>query len=105
MGVLPHDALTIQGVLAGAHWEVPLTISHLPTREQLAATWHYCQTKIAQRPEATFLLARGAAMVERLARFMMHSDSLQAALLFPLAESGISPQGSCLPIVHPRSAH
>lgn len=103
MGVLPHDALTIQGVLAGAHWEVPLTISHLPTREQLAATWHYCQTKIAQRPEATFLLARGAAMVERLARFMMHSDSLQAALLFPLAESGhITPRelsADCSPAI------
>jgi GTP pyrophosphokinase len=100
---LSHDMLTFQGVLAGERREAPFTVSHLPTREPLAATWHYCQAKIAQRPEATFLLARGVAMVERLARFMMHSDNLQAALLFPLVDAGhITPRelsADCSPTI------
>lgn len=89
MGVFPHDVPIIKGMLAGECWEAPLTVSHLPTRTQLTETWHYCQAKISQRTEAIPLLARGVAMLERLARFMTHSDSLQAALLFPLVEVGI----------------
>lgn len=91
-GVVPRDALTIKGLLAGERWEAQFTVLHAPTRAHVAETWHYCQAKIAQRAEGTPLLARGLAMVERLTTLIMDSDSLQAALLFPLVEAGIISQ-------------
>lgn len=92
MGVFPHEVPIIKGMLAGEPWEAPLTVSQLPTRAQLTEIWCYCQAKSAQKAEATALLARGVAMVERLTSLMTDSDSLQAALLFPLVEAGIISQ-------------
>lgn len=91
-GVVPRDALTIKGLSAGERWEAQFTVLQAPTRAHVAETWHYCQVKIAQRTEAIPWLARGLVMIERLSSLTTDSDSLQAALLFPLVEAGIISQ-------------
>lgn len=59
----------------------------MPVRGQLVSSWQYCATKMQSLPEEQqkpdYLLA-GAEMVEILHTLNMDSESLQAAMLYPL---------------------
>lgn len=59
-------------------------ISSQQSCERLAETWTYCHERTLGHPDAELLLWRGVEMVEILSMLNMDSDSLRAALLYPL---------------------
>lgn len=70
-------------------WIASLAIASQPSCERLAETWRYCQQHTHGLPDASLLLWRGVEMVEILSTLSMDSDTLCAALLFPLADAGV----------------
>ncbi|NUU67155.1 GTP diphosphokinase [Enterobacteriaceae bacterium BIT-l23] len=75
------------GEFAPDQWVASLGISP-QSCEHLAETWHYCEQQTQGHPQAELLLWRGVEMVEILSMLSMDIDTLRAALLFPLADSG-----------------
>lgn len=59
--------------------------------EKLIACWQFCESAIDE-PLQHSLLQRGVEMVEILTSLSMDIDTLQAALLFPLADKSLVPQ-------------
>ncbi len=76
--------LTPAGEFAVDKWIASLNITNPKTREKLVKTWRYCHEKVQNHPDAGRLLWRGVEMVEILSTLSMDSDSMRAALLFPL---------------------
>ncbi|MGL4860841.1 MAG: GTP diphosphokinase [Enterobacteriaceae bacterium] len=70
-------------------WITNLSLSNVQTNERLVTTWHYCEQQCQKHPNAALLLWRGLEMVEILSTLSMDSDSMQAALLFPLFEDKV----------------
>ncbi len=71
-------------------WVMSLGIASAETGKRLAETWHYCQATTRGHHDSDVLLWRGVEMVEILLTFSMDSDSLQAAMLFPLANANVA---------------
>ena len=72
------------GEFDSVKWIASLGISSQQSCERLAETWTYCHERTLGHPDAELLLWRGVEMVEILSMLNMDSDSLRAALLYPL---------------------
>ncbi|CAK9885860.1 MAG: GTP pyrophosphokinase [Candidatus Erwinia impunctatus] len=81
--------LNTAGEFALDQWIASLGITQSQSVERLADTWRYCEHVTRQHPDAPRLLWRGVEMVEILSTLSMDSESLRAALLFPLADAGV----------------
>ena len=81
--------LNTAGEFALDQWITSLGISNQQSCERLAGTWRYCEEATRNHPDATLLLWRGVEMVEILSMLSMDSESLRAALLFPLANANV----------------
>ncbi|WP_034916633.1 GTP diphosphokinase [Erwinia sp. 9145] len=81
--------LNTAGEFALDQWIARLGISSPQSCEQLADTWRYCEEATRHHSDAPLLLWRGVEMVEILSMLSMDSESLRAALLFPLANSDV----------------
>ncbi|MCX8956843.1 GTP diphosphokinase [Erwinia psidii] len=81
--------LNTAGEFALDQWITSLGISNQQSCERLADTWRYCQEATQQHTDAALLLWRGVEMVEILSMLSMDSESLRAALLFPLADADV----------------
>ena len=77
------------GEFALDQWITSLGIANELSCERLAETWRYCDEATRNHPDAALLLWRGVEMVEILSMLSMDSESLRAALLFPLANSNV----------------
>lgn len=80
------------GEFALDQWISSLGISNPQSCERLADTWRYCEEATQHHPDAALLLWRGVEMVEILSMLSMDSESLRAALIFPLADAGVTPE-------------
>ncbi|MEM6162106.1 GTP diphosphokinase [Erwinia sp. P6884] len=78
------------GEFALDQWISSLGISNPQSCERLADTWRYCEAATQHHPDAALLLWRGVEMVEILSMLSMDSESLRAALIFPLADAGVT---------------
>ncbi|RRZ97130.1 GTP diphosphokinase [Erwinia sp. 198] len=81
--------LNTAGEFALDQWITSLGIANPQSCERLADTWRYCEEATRHHPDAALLLWRGVEMVEILSMLSMDSESLRAALLFPLADAGV----------------
>jgi GTP pyrophosphokinase len=81
--------LNTAGEFALDQWITSLGIANPQSCERLADTWRYCEETTRHHPDAALLLWRGVEMVEILSMLSMDSESLRAALLFPLADAGV----------------
>lgn len=81
--------LNTVGEFALDQWIASLGISNQQSCERLADTWRYCQEATQDHADAALLLWRGVEMVEILSMLSMDSESLRAALLFPLADAEV----------------
>ncbi|WP_312041892.1 GTP diphosphokinase [Erwinia sp.] len=81
--------LNTAGEFALDQWITSLGIANPLSCERLAETWRYCEETTRHHPDAALLLWRGVEMVEILSMLSMDSESLRAALLFPLADAGV----------------
>lgn len=81
--------LNTAGEFALDQWISSLGISNQQSCERLADTWRYCQEATQHHADAALLLWRGVEMVEILSMLSMDSESLRAALLFPLADASV----------------
>ncbi len=79
--------LTPAGEFAVNRWIASLNVANLQLGEKLAETWRYCHEKAQNHPDSELLLWRGVEMVEILSTLSMDSDSMRAALLFPLVDA------------------
>ena len=70
-------------------WIASLGISSQQSCERLTETWAYCLRTTQGHPDADLLLWRGVEMVEILSMLNMDIETLQAALLFPLADADV----------------
>ena len=70
-------------------WIASLGISSQQSCERLTETWAYCLRTTQGHPDAELLLWRGIEMVEILSMLNMDIETLQAALLFPLADADV----------------
>ncbi|MBW7765237.1 GTP diphosphokinase [Enterobacter hormaechei] len=70
-------------------WIASLGISSQQSCERLTETWAYCLRTTQGHPDAELLLWRGVEMVEILSMLNMDIETLQAALLFPLADADV----------------
>lgn len=70
-------------------WIASLGISSQQSCERLTETWAYCLRTTQGHPDADLLLWRGVEMVEILSMLNMDIETLQAALLFPLADANV----------------
>ncbi|MGL4857952.1 MAG: GTP diphosphokinase [Plesiomonas sp.] len=78
--------LNKDGVFALEKWINSLGLSP-ETGTRVSETWRYCESCIADPALASTVLSRGLEMVEILATLSMDTDSLRAALVFPLVEA------------------
>ncbi|MGE9551541.1 GTP diphosphokinase [Erwinia amylovora] len=81
--------LNTAGEFALDQWITSLGISNQQSCERLADTWRYCEEATQHHADAALLLWRGVEMVEILSMLSMDSESLRAALLFPLANANV----------------
>lgn len=70
-------------------WIASLGISSQQSCERLTETRAYCLRTTQGHPDADLLLWRGVEMVEILSMLNMDIETLQAALLFPLADANV----------------
>lgn len=80
--------LNTDGEFVPDAWIASLGINNQQSCERLAETWRYCEQQTQGHPDAMLLLWRGIEMVEILSTLSMDNDSMRAAMLFPLADSG-----------------
>lgn len=92
------------GEFAPDKWVASLGISP-HSCEPLAETWHYCEQQTQGHPQAELLLWRGVEMVEILSTLSMDLDTLRAAMLFPLADSGAVTEQVLLESMGPQVVH
>ncbi|UJZ94326.1 GTP diphosphokinase [Photobacterium damselae subsp. damselae] len=59
------------------------------TAEQIKSTYERCLSLVTEEESAALLLWRGREMVEILVTLSMDTDTLVAAMLFPLVEAGL----------------
>ncbi|KAB8305252.1 GTP diphosphokinase [Erwinia endophytica] len=81
--------LNTAGEFALDQWITSLGITNQQSCERLADTWRYCEEATREHVDAALLLWRGVEMVEILSMLSMDSESLRAALLFPLADANV----------------
>ncbi|WP_127957346.1 GTP diphosphokinase [Serratia microhaemolytica] len=81
--------LNTAGEFALDHWIATLNLPNAQSCERLTAAWHYCEQQTAGLPDSAQLLWRGLEMVEILSTLSMDSDSMLAAMLFPLVDAEI----------------
>ncbi|MGL9733598.1 MAG: GTP diphosphokinase [Symbiopectobacterium sp.] len=81
--------LNTDGEFVPDAWIASLSINNQQSCERLAETWRYCEQHTQEHPDAMLLLWRGIEMVEILSTLSMDNDSMRAAMLFPLADSGV----------------
>ncbi|PKH20000.1 GTP diphosphokinase [Enterobacterales bacterium CwR94] len=79
--------LNTAGEFAVDSWVASLGIANPQSCERLAATWRYCDTATKNHQDAALLLWRGVEMVEILSMLSMDSETLCAAMLFPLVDA------------------
>lgn len=70
-------------------WVARLGLTNPQSSKRLADTWRYFEQRCKDHPNVSLLLWRGIEMVEILSMISMDNDSLCAALLFTLANSGV----------------
>ncbi len=81
--------LNMAGEFALDKWIASLGITNQQSNDRLTSTWQYCEQKTQGEPQAPLLLWRGLEMVEILSTLSMDNESMRAALLFPLVDSGL----------------
>lgn len=74
---------------AAEQWITHLDITNPQSCARLTKTWRFCAMVSHHHPDQSSLLLRGIEMVEILNMLSMDNESLQSALLFPLANAGI----------------
>lgn len=87
MVAIRSSHLNPAGEFALDDWIASLGLTNAQSCQRIAETWRYCEQQTQNYPGASLLLWRGLEMVEILSTLSMDSDSMRAALLFPLVDA------------------